>query len=267
VPVIETASPLGAAADAVGGYLNQKRENDLQAQAREMALQQAAQQQHHQQFEENRETAGDAAAAKAEAATELHQQRDDAIRAAQLELAATKDQHDYQIKVRQINLVHEAAMAKLKNDRTVAEIHASATLGAAQIHAAATITAAGISSGGASDRQLQREQFDLGTGARTYLPSDDVAAVIAKGRTGQMKPMEVYSYIQKHVADPAQRASLLMQVGHGTIKTATAKSQTFQQRLASFMAMPPPQQAAAIKAGLFTPSELKQLSTMGGGTP
>ncbi|HEV7180146.1 MAG TPA: hypothetical protein VIG51_03935 [Candidatus Baltobacteraceae bacterium] len=156
------ANPAQAAADAYSGYAQQKQQNALEQAARQFQLQQAAQAQQNTnrdfalkkqqadltqqntQFEQARESAADVLAVKHEAAVELHQAQQDALASAKLQLQADNDRAQYALKVRQIDQQFKLGVAKIASAKTVAEIHASATLGAAQIHAAATIEAAGI---------------------------------------------------------------------------------------------------------------------------
>lgn len=193
MPTIQLGDPLSAASEAIGNFATAKRDNELQAQAQQMAQQQQAMQAardkatidnqvaerslNEQKFtyQQGQDTvANQQAQAKAELDARresdlaLHNARRDAIDQARQRATDKRDDQKFKLDVAKINQTYKIEQQKLHNATSVAEIRASATMGAAQIHAAASIEAAGIRSGatlqaagmreaGADRRETKRE--------------------------------------------------------------------------------------------------------------
>jgi len=220
MPLINTFDPASAASDALGSYFGQRRQNalDAAAQAAQSAAGARADKQigieqqnadlgqkrfEHETHEDTVHDALDQAAqvvtARKNAEDALHQARVDALDRAKETDARVKNDRAYALSVKQINEKFAEKQADLKNARTVADIRATATLGAAQIHAAAQvqaagigassrIEAAGITQGGADERETRREKFQAGLFTNrdaTVRRGQDLNALTAAVREGR----------------------------------------------------------------------------------
>lgn len=186
--VTQAPDPLSVAAEAIGTFQTNKRQNALDAQAKaradaQLALQQNADARDQTRLTDTetqtgvvnkREEAAAALDAKKEADNALHQARVDAIDKLKEENAKTHNDQQYQIDLKKLNQQYAIEEAKLKSAATVAEIRATAETGAANIRASAEVKSAGISAA-ARDFATTTEHGDHVAGQAVTKRGQDLA--------------------------------------------------------------------------------------------